>query len=151
MYYELSLGEGLTSVDRTDAGSRGQGLATKDLEVDAGLGLELGSKDGSSGTLHVKPAEPIKVDSNGVGLKYDTNWFDVVNGELTFKEAQLKTLIEGIISTALSTASVQVGAQGDIMNVTAAYTRMIRYDTAGTISLDGSSGEVVTDVYGVDR
>ena len=151
LYYELSLGEGLTSVDRTDAGSRGQGLATKDLEVDAGLGLELGSKDGSSGTLHVKPAEPIKVDSNGVGLKYDTNWFDVVNGELTFKEAQLKTLIEGIISTALSTASVQVGAQGDIMNVTAAYTRMIRYDTAGTISLDGSSGEVVTDVYGVDR
>ena len=103
-------------------------------------------------TLKVKVAEPIKVDAtNGVGLDYDTTWFDVVNGKLTFKEAQLQTLITTIINNAISNASVQVGAQGDIMNVTAAYTRKISYDTAGTISLDGSSGEVVTDVYGVDR
>lgn len=102
-------------------------------------------------TLKVKVDAPIKVDSNdGVGLDYDTAWFDVVNGKLTFKEAQLQTLITTIINNAISAASVQVGAQGDIMNVTALAARMIHYDTTGTINLDGSSGEVVTDVYGSD-
>lgn len=149
---DVSAGLGLTKkfiqLPSTDLGE-----ADRALEVAAGLGLELGAKDGTLGTLHVKadPNSPIKVDADGVGLDYDTAWFDVVNGKLTFKEAQLQTLINGIINTALSNAAVQVGAQGDIMNVTAAYIRKISYDTTGTISLDGSSGEVVTDVYGVDR
>lgn len=124
-----------------------------DITADGGLdkinktitptGKGIGAK-----SLVVKPAAPIKVDANGVGLNYDTKWFDVENEKLTFKEAQLKTLIEGIINTAIANASVQVGAQGDIMNVTALAARMIHYDTTGTINLDGSSGEVVTDVYG---
>ncbi len=131
-----------------------------DFSVSAGLGLE--KKDISEPSSYFGDAKrfiqvkaddnsPIKVTIAGVGLNYDTEWFDVVNGKLTFKEAQLQTLITTIINNAISAASVQVGAQGDIMNVTAAYTRKISYDTAGTISLDGSSGEVVTDVYGVDR
>lgn len=131
-HYEVDIApdRGLDKIDKTTT-STGKGIGAKSLVV--------------------KPADPIKVDANGVGLKYDAVWFDVVNGELTFKEAALKDLIDELITEALRDASVQVGAQGDIMNVTAAYTRKISYDTAGTISLDGSSGEVVTDVYGVDR
>lgn len=149
--YELSLGtdKGLKAVDRDDASSRGNGLAAKDLVVDAGAGLDLGLKDGKPGTLHVLTSPPLWINAeNEVDFKYDAEWFDVVNGKLTFKEAQLQTLITTIINNAISTASVQVGARGDIMNVTALASTMISYDTTGTISLDGSSGEIVTDVYG---
>lgn len=106
-------------------------------------------------TLKVKPAPPIKVDASGVGLDYDTAWFELDGSTLTFKEDKLQELItnaiNNAINAALSSAAVQVGVQGDIMNVTAAVSTMIHYDTAGTIRLNESSGEVVTDVYDTDR
>ena len=142
-------------LDRLDAGPNRYerfdvGLA---LANPSGLAKEPNPQGSNPGEtvylLKVNPHDPIKVDTNGVGLKYDDEWFTLnSNNELTFKEAQLQTLITNIINTALSTAAVQVGAQGDIMNVTALAARMIHYDTTGTINLDGSSGEVVTDVYG---
>jgi hypothetical protein len=61
------------------------------LETGAGLTREKKTRPSNSfgeamATLVVKadPNSPIKVTNNGVGLNYDTDWFDVVNGKLTF-------------------------------------------------------------------
>lgn len=154
-YYELSLGayKGLKAVLRDDAASRGNGLATKNLEVDAGLGLELGSKDGSSGTLHVKAASPgpIKVDANGVGLNYDTNWFKLNGATLTLDTDKLDTYItnklNSLVNAAVEAAATSIANNSNIVVGVTGDVDGFNFTTSGTIALTSSTaGTVHTDV-----
>ena len=125
-YYELSLGNGLEAVQRPDAASRGNGLATKDLTVD--------------------PQDPIKVDSNGVGLKY-TDWFlldATANNALTLNTNKLdeyitnklNSLVNAAVAAASSTiiqnSAAEISISGDIIS------GALGYNTTSntTLSLD---------------
>lgn len=82
-------------------------------------------------TLKVQPADPIKVDANGVGLKY-TDWFlldETADNALTFNEAKLQGLIEGIINEELNKLSLALNVSGDVETIRSVYgdTRTVTY------------------------
>ena len=85
--YELSLSEisGLKVVDKDNSAGTGNGIAAKNLEIDAGWGLMLAMVDGG-GTLHIKTREgsPLRADDRGLSLTYDSKWFAVKDYALTF-------------------------------------------------------------------
>lgn len=89
--------------------------------------------------LRVKAKDPIDVNSDdGVYLKYDTQWFDVVNGKLTFKEAALRSLISDIINSELSNLALALNVSGDVETING-YTSVITYNVENqTLSLDSA-------------
>lgn len=119
-HYEVDIAQdgGLDKIDKTITPT-GKGIGSKSLAV--------------------KAADPIKVDANGVGLKYDTDWFDLnSNGELTFKEAKLRELIEDIINDELSNLALALNVSGDVETING-YASVITYNVANqTLNLDST-------------
>jgi hypothetical protein len=130
------------------------GLVKKPKDLHASnTGKGIGSK-----SLAVKPAAPIKVDSNGVGLNYDTEWFDLnSNGELTFNEAKLRELIEDIINDELSNLALALNVSGDVETIVGNGVTRITYavgsgNSNNVLSLDamvdGDPGKAISTRIG---
>jgi hypothetical protein len=110
----------------------GAGLKKDHIELAGYLGE-------AKNSLSVKAKDPLDVNlKDGVYLKYDTQWFDVVNGKLTFKEAKLRELIEDIINDELNGLALALNVSGDVETING-YTSVITYNVANqTLSLDSA-------------
>lgn len=141
---EFSMGDCITVVQSQREDNGPNRWEQYDFSVDTGAGLDkepitpTPTNFGEAKyTLVVKADDPIKVDSNGVGLKYDSNWFSLdTNGALTFNEAKLQELIEGIINEELSNLALALNVSGDVEAING-YASFITYDVPNqTLNLD---------------